>query len=345
MFQFVSTHRLIERSVLLMAKEAGYDLPEDTAITHGASLFPEAEPEAAPVPDPANPDAPPVKRRRRRRIQERDEGYDANDPFVDDSEIATTEPKFYHAPEKDGFYVAQGPLILKQTRKGRGRKLGSKNKPKVGADGANGIAPTVNGGPPLPDIPRPPLPPHGTPSGTRMQPITLDDEDGHLAGPSFGGADVTTLSNTMADVGMTDKEAEREARRQQVAKLLRLPIPRDKNDPLSPQLTQAIEDLEKEVKAGKHCCRSLRVRMADESEQPTSRRRSSRNTSSRSPSTSPSSRSTRKNTTSTASSPSWPRSSPTTPSPSRSSSRRRSCRSAGSTTTLASRTGFGSWRC
>lgn len=42
-----------------MAKEAGYDLPEDTAITHGASLLPEAEPEAVPAMDADNPDAPP----------------------------------------------------------------------------------------------------------------------------------------------------------------------------------------------------------------------------------------------------------------------------------------------
>lgn len=59
-----SDDRMVEKSLLLMAQQAGYDLPEDTAITLGASLFPEAEkaPSPPPVVDPNDPDSvPPVR--------------------------------------------------------------------------------------------------------------------------------------------------------------------------------------------------------------------------------------------------------------------------------------------
>lgn len=123
---------------------------------------------------------------------------------------------------------------------------------------ANGMAPTVNGAPPMPAIDPfagPSMPrlsvPITTPVGTRTEPITLDDdESSHAAAPSFGGTDVTTLSNTFVEGGMTDKEAEREHRRKEIAKLLRIPLVKDKSEPLHPQLMEAIADLEKEVRSG-----------------------------------------------------------------------------------------------
>lgn len=45
-------------------------------------------------------------------MQDRDEGYDTSDSFVDDSELHTDMPKFYVRPKRDGFYVANGPLEL-----------------------------------------------------------------------------------------------------------------------------------------------------------------------------------------------------------------------------------------
>lgn len=119
------TPTAVERSVSLMAKEAGYALPADTAITLGASAAPEPE-----LPTTFQADGgPPPKRRRRRKILERDEGYDRDDPFVDDSEALMMEPKFYHAPARDGFFVAKGVLELKSDeKKTRNRKPTSKAK-------------------------------------------------------------------------------------------------------------------------------------------------------------------------------------------------------------------------
>ena len=54
----------------------------------------------------------PAKRERKKRIEDRDEGYDTTDPFVDDSEIALDMPKYYVRPSRDGFYVSQGLLEL-----------------------------------------------------------------------------------------------------------------------------------------------------------------------------------------------------------------------------------------
>ncbi|PLW19694.1 hypothetical protein PCASD_13181 [Puccinia coronata f. sp. avenae] len=111
----------VEQSVSLLAKEAGYTLPADTAITFGASAVP--EPEQPPPAQPLNQDTstdvtlPPPKRRRRKRIQERDEGYDKDDPFVDDSEAFIMEPKYYHPPARDGYFVAHGAVELKSDSK------------------------------------------------------------------------------------------------------------------------------------------------------------------------------------------------------------------------------------
>ncbi|CAH7673879.1 expressed protein [Phakopsora pachyrhizi] len=119
-------------SVSLLARQAGYVLPADTAITFGASAFPQPESFLQNAGEgPLTDGAPPPKRRRRRRIQERDEGYDKDDPFVDDSEALTMEPKFYHPPARDGFYVASGLLELNQTQKSRNRKRAPRTVPRV----------------------------------------------------------------------------------------------------------------------------------------------------------------------------------------------------------------------
>ncbi|EFP83594.1 hypothetical protein PGT21_028355 [Puccinia graminis f. sp. tritici] len=112
--------KTVEHSVTFLAKQAGYILPADTAITFGASAVPEPEqpPPAQKLTTDTSLDiAPPPKRRRRRRIQERDEGYDKDDPFVDDSEAFIIEPKYYHPPARDGFFVVLGPVELKADSK------------------------------------------------------------------------------------------------------------------------------------------------------------------------------------------------------------------------------------
>ncbi|POW03955.1 hypothetical protein PSHT_11424 [Puccinia striiformis] len=110
----------VEQSVSFLAKQAGYTLPADTAITFGASAAP--EPEEQPPAQTLNPDTsldtgPPPKRRRRKRVQERDEGYDKDDPFVDDSEAFIMEPKYYYPPARDGFFVVLGAVELKSNLK------------------------------------------------------------------------------------------------------------------------------------------------------------------------------------------------------------------------------------
>ena len=54
----------------------------------------------------------PPKKMIRRRVADRDEGYDETDPFVDNSEIMLDMPKFYTRPSREGFWVAEGPIEL-----------------------------------------------------------------------------------------------------------------------------------------------------------------------------------------------------------------------------------------
>lgn len=98
----------------------------------------------------------------KKRVLDRDEGYDAEDPFVDDSELAINEPKVQARPKVEGYVAIQGEVELYSTSlisnsknekkedgsgkdkqkdktadgdvdgKGRkGRKAGSVNRPKV----------------------------------------------------------------------------------------------------------------------------------------------------------------------------------------------------------------------
>lgn len=85
----------------------------------------------------------------------------------------------------------------------------------------------------------------GSPSGTRHEPITLDDDD--RAGPSFAGVDAAaTLGSTLA----SDRDAEREARKRAIWALTRHTPEKPKTEPLHPELIAAIEHLKAEVNAG-----------------------------------------------------------------------------------------------
>ncbi|KAK9900613.1 hypothetical protein P389DRAFT_15260 [Cystobasidium minutum MCA 4210] len=84
----------------------------------------------------------------KKRILDRDEGYDNTDPFVDDSELAINEPKVQARPKVEGYVAIQGEVEVydnnlphtKNTEGGaggadgagrKGRKAGSINRPKV----------------------------------------------------------------------------------------------------------------------------------------------------------------------------------------------------------------------
>lgn len=60
--------------------------------------------------------------RKRKRVQDRDEGYDKEDPFVDDSELHLDLVKTCGIPEKDGFYIWPGELPIKLDDKGKGTR-------------------------------------------------------------------------------------------------------------------------------------------------------------------------------------------------------------------------------
>ncbi|KNZ60328.1 hypothetical protein VP01_156g6 [Puccinia sorghi] len=163
----LTSHRApVEQSVSLLAKQAGYILPEDTAITFGVSALPEPDEPPPPNLDSSTDVPPPPKRRRRRKIQERDEGYDKDDPFVDDSEAFIVEPKFYHPPARDGFFVARGKLELKsdskQTRVRKPAVKGPKKQPLGETSNtpphANGLPKTKRRIPLIPVPGSPPLP-------------------------------------------------------------------------------------------------------------------------------------------------------------------------------------------
>ncbi|KAK4705505.1 hypothetical protein P7C70_g707, partial [Phenoliferia sp. Uapishka_3] len=79
----------------------------------------------------------PPKKRRKKAILGRLGGYDTEDPFVDDSDLALYEPMYYHRPKREGYFVCNGPLEVISDAKGptRGRQPGSKNKPKYDEQG------------------------------------------------------------------------------------------------------------------------------------------------------------------------------------------------------------------
>ncbi|KAJ8295830.1 Glycosylphosphatidylinositol anchor biosynthesis protein 11 [Rhodotorula toruloides] len=82
----------------------------------------------------AGENGPPKKRRKRgpNAVLGRFGGYDTNDPFVDDSEVALYEPRFYARPKREGYFVCAGPVEVAPRR---GRVKGSKNKPKLDENG------------------------------------------------------------------------------------------------------------------------------------------------------------------------------------------------------------------
>ncbi|GAA5998368.1 uncharacterized protein JCM10292_001149 [Rhodotorula paludigena] len=78
--------------------------------------------------------APPKKRRKRgpNVVLGRFGGYDVNDPFVDDEEIALYEPRFSARPKREGYFIVSGEVEVAPRR---GRVKGSKNKPKFDENG------------------------------------------------------------------------------------------------------------------------------------------------------------------------------------------------------------------
>lgn len=86
----------------------------------------------------------------KKRVLDRDEGYDNTDPFVDDSELAINEPKVQARPKLEGYVAIQGEVEvydnnlsqINNSNKNeggsgsgdagrKGRKAGSVNRPKV----------------------------------------------------------------------------------------------------------------------------------------------------------------------------------------------------------------------
>ncbi|GAA6034919.1 hypothetical protein JCM8097_009365 [Rhodosporidiobolus ruineniae] len=84
---------------------------------------------------------PPKKRRKRgpNVVLGRFGGYDVHDPFVDDSEVALYEPRFYARPKREGYFVQTGDVEVVARK---GRVPGSKNKPKLDENG-NPVAPAA----------------------------------------------------------------------------------------------------------------------------------------------------------------------------------------------------------
>lgn len=81
----------------------------------------------------------------KRRVRDRDEGYDVTDDFVDDSELAVNEPKQMPKTKLAGYIAVtgeveiQGELLPDGAGTGRrGRKPGSINKPKVAVNMPDG---------------------------------------------------------------------------------------------------------------------------------------------------------------------------------------------------------------
>lgn len=87
----------------------------------------------------------PAKKRKRRRVLDRDEGYDKDDPFVDDSELHMDMVKTCGIPAKEGFFVHRGelPLLTSGKRRSKKPKIDSSNgttappAPNSGASGAH----------------------------------------------------------------------------------------------------------------------------------------------------------------------------------------------------------------
>ncbi|BGP54278.1 hypothetical protein JCM8202_000711 [Rhodotorula sphaerocarpa] len=93
------------------------------------------------TPGAAGEGEPPKKRRKRgpNVVLGRFGGYDVNDPFVDDAEVALYEPRYAARPKREGYFVCAGEVEVVARR---GRVKGSKNKPKVDENG-NPIAPAA----------------------------------------------------------------------------------------------------------------------------------------------------------------------------------------------------------
>ncbi|GAA5951435.1 hypothetical protein JCM8115_005149 [Rhodotorula mucilaginosa] len=86
------------------------------------------------TPGVAGENEPPKKKRKRgpNVVLGRFGGYDVNDPFVDDEDVALYEPKYTARPKREGYFICAGEVEVAARR---GRVKGSKNKPKTDENG------------------------------------------------------------------------------------------------------------------------------------------------------------------------------------------------------------------
>ncbi|KWU44263.1 hypothetical protein RHOSPDRAFT_29373 [Rhodotorula sp. JG-1b] len=86
------------------------------------------------TPGVAGENEPPKKKRKRgpNVVLGRFGGYDVNDPFVDDEDVALYEPKYTARPKREGYFICAGEVEVAARR---GRVKGSKNKPKMDENG------------------------------------------------------------------------------------------------------------------------------------------------------------------------------------------------------------------
>ncbi|GAA5960479.1 hypothetical protein JCM3765_003649 [Sporobolomyces pararoseus] len=103
--------------------------------------------------DEGGGDGPPPKKRKRgpNVILGRFGGYDTEDPFVDDTELALYEPRHYHRPKKEGYFVCIGQVECAPKRGGggggkRSRPSTTTKKIVIGSDGKQIVIDTPQGG-------------------------------------------------------------------------------------------------------------------------------------------------------------------------------------------------------
>ncbi|GAA6011013.1 hypothetical protein JCM11491_005908 [Sporobolomyces phaffii] len=96
--------------------------------------------------------SPPAKKRKRgpNVIVGRFGGYDVEDPFVDDTELQLYEPRHYHRPKQDGYFVCIGDVECAPKRGGSKRSKvpgGMVKKVVIGPDGKAITIETPQAGP------------------------------------------------------------------------------------------------------------------------------------------------------------------------------------------------------
>ncbi|KZT00606.1 uncharacterized protein LAESUDRAFT_732100 [Laetiporus sulphureus 93-53] len=147
------------------------------------------------------------KRKRRKRKNLSSEYYDTTDPFIDDSELAQDERKFFAQTKQKGFYVSSGQVALLNktpTKKPKSKKL------NILAPAASVTAALSSG--PLPPSLAGPLSIPSQPStskvsspkkkehGTREEPIALlsDTEEERSGSKRKLVAEISSFTNTLS---------------------------------------------------------------------------------------------------------------------------------------------------